>query len=108
MTNVFEFQYAMGLDYTKDIGDGTLMMGTNLNHRDDYYSTADNSEIGHIEPVTLIDAYLAYAYDGWKVTLSGKNLGNEKYAFTGFGFSLLQPRFMADPMTWRLSVSYEL
>ncbi|GAA6184961.1 MULTISPECIES: TonB-dependent receptor [Aliiglaciecola] len=108
MTNVFEFQYAAGLDYTQDIGDGTLMLGTNVNHRDDYYSTADNSEIGHIEPVTLIDAYAAYAYERWKFTLSGKNLGNEKYAFTGFGFSLIQPRFMADPMTWRLSVSYEL
>jgi iron complex outermembrane receptor protein len=108
MTNVFDYQYAAGLDYRKDIGPGTLALGTNLNHRDEFYSTADNSEIGHIEPVTLIDAYASYAYESWKVTLSGKNLGNEKYWFTGFGFSLVQTRFMADPMTWRLSVSYEM
>ncbi len=108
MTNVFEYQYAAGLDFTKDIGNGTLMLGTNINRRGDYFSTADNSSTGHIAPVTLIDAYASYTVDRWKLTLSGKNLGNEKYAFTGFGFSLIQSRFMSDPMTWRLSLSYEL
>ncbi len=84
------------------------MLGTNINRRGDYFSTADNSSTGHIAPVTLIDAYASYTVDRWKLTLSGKNLGNEKYAFTGFGFSLIQSRFMSDPMTWRLSLSYEL
>jgi iron complex outermembrane receptor protein len=108
MSNVFNYQYAVGLDYSDDIGPGTLSIGANLNHRDDSYSTADNSVLGHVKPRTLIDAYASYAYENWKVTLSGKNLNNEKYWFTGFGFGLLQARFMADPMTWRLSVSYEL
>lgn len=108
MTNVFDYQYALGIDYVKDIGPGTLSLGTNLNRRDEFYSTADNFEIGHVAAVTLIDAYASYSVDRWKVSLSGKNLTNEKFWYTGFGFSLIQPRLMSDPMTWRLSISYEM
>ncbi len=108
MTNVFDYQFALGFDFSVDVGPGSLSLGANANRRDDFYSTADNAEIGHVEAVTLVDAYASYSYENWKVSLSGKNLTDEKYAFTGFGFSLVQPRFMADPMTWRLAVSYEL
>lgn len=108
MTNVFDYQYAAGADYTKDIGDGTFAIGSNINRRGDFYSTADNAEIGHVPAQTLVDAYVSYSIDRWKITLAGKNLTNEKSWFTGFGFSVVQPRFMADPMTWRLSVSYQI
>jgi iron complex outermembrane receptor protein len=108
MTNVFDYQYAAGLDYSKDIGPGTLLIGANVNHRDDYYSTSDNAEIGHVRDVTLVDAYLSYEYDDWKISLTGKNITDEKYWFTGFGFSLVQNRFMADPATWRLGIKYEI
>lgn len=39
--------------------------------------------------------------------LLGHNLTHGNYWFTGFGFSLVQACFMADPRTWRASVSYE-
>ncbi|WP_317928561.1 TonB-dependent receptor [Halioxenophilus sp. WMMB6] len=107
LTNVFDYQFALGFDYSYDIGPGTLGLGANVNKRDDLYSTADNVEIGHLKPVTLVDAYLSYKVGNWKVNLAGKNLTDEKYWFTGFGFSVVQPRFMADPMTWKLGVSYE-
>ena len=108
MTNVFKFQYATGLDYTADIGPGTFAIGANVNRKADFFSTSDNAEIGHIPALTLVDAYASYAVDRWKLTLAGKNLTDEKYWYTGFGFDVVQPRFMADPMMWRLSLSYEI
>ncbi|MEQ5805843.1 TonB-dependent receptor [Alteromonas sp. NFXS44] len=108
MTNVFKFQYATGLDYMADIGPGTFAIGANVNRKADIFSTSDNAEIGHIPALTLVDAYASYAVDRWKLTLAGKNLTDEKYWYTGFGFDVVQPRFMADPMTWRLSLSYEM
>lgn len=106
MTGAFDYQYALGGDYTVDIGEGTFSLGANMNRRGDYYSTADNAEIGHVPDITLYDAYMSYNYDRWTLKLAGKNLTDEQYWFTGFGFSVVQPRFMADPRTWRLSVSY--
>ncbi|GGF60007.1 TonB-dependent receptor [Alteromonas lipolytica] len=106
MTGAFDYQYAAGGDYTIDIGDGVFSVGANMNRRGDYYSTADNAEIGHVPALTLYDAYMSYEYENWTVKLAGKNLTDEKYWFTGFGFSVVQPRFMADPRMWRLSVSY--
>lgn len=107
MVNVFDSQIALGFDYTRDIGPGTFSIGANVNRKDDFYSTSDNSEIGRIRPVTLLDAYASYEYERWKVRLAGKNLTDEDFWFTGFGFSLIQARFMSDPQTWRLAVSYE-
>ena len=106
MTGAFDYQYAAGGDYTVDIGDGVFTLGANLNRRGDYYSTADNAEIGHVPALTLYDAYMSYEQGNWKVKLAGKNLTDEKYWFTGFGFSVVQPRFMADPRMWQLSLSY--
>lgn len=108
MTGAFDYQYAAGGDYSIEMGDGVLSVGANVNRRGDYYSTADNAEIGHVPALTLYDAYMSYEYDKWTIKLAGKNLTDEKYWFTGFGFSVVQPRFMADPRTWRLSVSYLL
>lgn len=107
MVNVFESQYAIGFDYTRDVGPGTLSLGANVNRKDDFFSTPDNAPMGHIPAVTLVDAYASYALNNWTFRLAGKNLTDEEYWFTGFGFSLVQARFMADPLTWRLSASYE-
>ena len=107
MINVFDTQFTLGFDYTRDLGAGTLAIGANVNRKDDFYSTSDNAEIGRVEPTTLLDAYVSYEYEQWQVRLAGKNLTDEEYWFTGFGFSLVQARFMADPLTWRLSVSYD-
>ena len=106
MSGAFDYQLAAGGDYTIDLGEGVFTLGANMNRRGDYYSTADNAEIGHVPAMTLYDAYMSYELGHWKVKLAGKNLTDEKVWFTGFGFAQVQPRFMADPRTWRLSVSY--
>ena len=106
MVSVFDTQFTLGFDYTRDIGPGTLALGANINVKDDFYATPDNAKIGRVEQTELLDAYLSYKYDRWEVRLAGKNLTDQDYWFTGFGFSLVQARFMADPRTWRLSVSY--
>ena len=106
MITVFDEQLSVGFDYSYPVGPGTLALGANVNHRGDHYSTSDNAEIGHVKDVSLVDAYISYQRDRWKVRLSAKNLTDENYWFTGFGFSLVQARFMADPRTWRASVSY--
>lgn len=103
---VFDEQLSVGFDYSYPVDPGTLALGANVNHRGDHYSTSDNAEIGHVKDVSLVDAYISYQRDRWKVRLSAKNLTDENYWFTGFGFSLVQARFMADPRTWRASVSY--
>ena len=107
MSMVFDSQFALGFDYTRDVGPGTFALGANVNRKGDYFSTSDNGQIGRIRPVTLLDAYLSYKYERWTARLAGKNLTDEEYWFTGFGFSVVAARFMADPMTWRLSVAYE-
>jgi iron complex outermembrane receptor protein len=61
-----------------------------------------------VPATTLLNAYIGYAKDNWSLRLTGKNLTNEIYWTTGFGFSVVRPRYMGDPRTWRVSFTYKM
>lgn len=105
MINVFKYQATIGADLDLPLGNGNFIMGANYNMRADYFSTIDNSSIGHVPSTQLLAAYIGYEINDWSLRLSGKNLTNEIYYTTGFGFDHVNPRMMADPRTWRLSLS---
>ncbi|HWU03289.1 MAG TPA: TonB-dependent receptor [Novosphingobium sp.] len=107
MTNVFKHQYTVGADLTVPTGPGEAQAGINYNARSDYYSTPDNLAIGHVPATNLVNAYVGYTLDNWSLRFSVKNLTNQIYYTTGFGFYAVWPRFMADPRTWKLTASYK-
>jgi iron complex outermembrane receptor protein len=108
MTNVFKHQVTAGYDASVPFAGGEVSLGGNVNARSDYYSTPDNLYIGHVPATTLVNAYIGYAKDNWSLRLTGKNLTNEIYWTTGFGFSVVRPRYMGDPRTWRVSFTYKM
>jgi iron complex outermembrane receptor protein len=105
MINVFKYQATIGADLDLPLGNGNFIMGANYNMRADYFSTIDNNAMGHVPSTQLLAAYIGYEINDWSLRLSGKNLTNEIYYTTGFGFDHINPRMMADPRTWRLSLS---
>ncbi|MET0365796.1 MAG: TonB-dependent receptor [Sphingobium sp.] len=107
MTNVFKYQITVGADLTMDAGPGEFVAGANYNARAHYYATPDNSLYGFVPATNVVNAYVGYNLDRWSLRLSAKNLTDDRYWTTGFGFSVIRPRFMADPATWRLSVGYK-
>lgn len=107
MTNVFKYQITVGADLTLPAGPGELVAGANYNARAHYYATPDNLYYGYVPATNVVNAYVGYNLDRWSLRLSAKNLTDDRYWTTGFGFSVIRPRFLADPATWRLSVGYK-
>lgn len=101
-----EYSYAVGFDYDRKIGDGTLKLGADYSKRDQYYSTPDNVLIGTIPSQDFLNAYVGYDIGNWSYQLSGKNLLQEKGWQTGFGFALVQPRISIEPRTLLATVRY--
>lgn len=106
MTNVFKYQVTLGADLSVAAGPGKFVLGANYNAKSDYYATPDNLYIGHIPETNIVNAYVGYDLDNWTLRLSGKNLTDDRYWTTGFGFSVVQPRFMGDPRTLKASIGY--
>ncbi|HEX7871635.1 MAG TPA: TonB-dependent receptor [Sphingobium sp.] len=107
MTNVFKYQITVGADVNLPLGPGKLIAGANYNARSHYYATPDNLYYGYVPATNLVNAYIGYDYERWSLKLSAKNLTDDRYWSTGFGFAFIAPRFLADPRTWRLSVGYK-
>ncbi|WP_380780833.1 TonB-dependent receptor [Sphingomonas sp. R86520] len=108
MTNVFKYQLTTGADLSLKVGRGAFVLGGNYGYRSNYFATPDNSFFGHVPSTQLVDGYVGYTLDRVTVRLAGKNLTDERYWTTGFGFSVIRPRFLADPRTLRLSFAYKL
>lgn len=107
MTNVFKYQGTLGADLAVGAGPGKFVLGGNYTARSGYFATPDNSFIGQIAATNIVNAYVGYELDKWSLRLSAKNLTDDRYWTTGFGFSVVRPRFMGDPRTWRLSLGYQ-
>jgi iron complex outermembrane receptor protein len=105
MINMFKHQATFGADLELPVGQGNFVAGANYNIRAGYFSTIDNLTIGQVPATELLAAYVGYEINDWSIRLSGKNLTNQIYYTTGFTFDKVAPRMMADPRTWRLSIS---
>lgn len=101
-----DFQATVGFDYSFEVGSGTLKFGADANFRDAYYSTADNAAIGAVDATQLVNGYVGYDIGPWALQVAGKNLLNQINWQTGFGFSVVNPRFMTDPRTVMGTVKY--
>lgn len=106
MTNIFKWQVTAGGDLTLPIGPGNLVFGGNYTYRSDYYSTPDNLFYGHVPATNIVNGYLGYDLNRWSLRVAAKNLTDDRYWTTGFGFSVVRPRFLGDPRTFRASIAY--
>ncbi|MBT0669321.1 TonB-dependent receptor [Novosphingobium profundi] len=101
-----DYQATVGFDYNFDLGDGTVKFGADGNFRDAYYSTADNAGIGAVDSTQIFNGYVGYDIGPWNFQIAGKNLFNQINWQTGFGFSVVNPRFMTDPRTVLGTIRY--
>lgn len=101
-----DYEVTLGFDYAFDLGAGRMKFGGDFNKRDAYYSTPDNVAVGAITELEFLNAYVGYDTGPWKFQLAGKNLLQEEGWQTGFGFSVINPRFITDPRTLMATVRY--
>ncbi|MDR7101731.1 TonB-dependent receptor [Croceicoccus sp. BE223] len=101
-----DYSFTVGVDYRFVLGGGEVKLGGDYGKRDGYYSTPDNAAIGLIEPQESLNAYLGYETGPWNLQVAGKNLTQEEGWQTGFGFSVIQPRFIIEPRTWLATARY--
>jgi iron complex outermembrane receptor protein len=94
-----KYQGTIGVDYSLQVGPGTAKLGADAAFRGQYFSTPDNLEVGHVKATQLFNAYAGYDVGPWNFQIAGKNLFNQTYWTTGFGFSVINPRIMANPRT---------
>lgn len=99
--------YTLGFDHLSLLGQGGLRFGADYSERAPYYSTADNAQIGAVPRQKFLNAYVAYDLGAWTVQLAGKNLLQQEGWQTGFGFSVVQPRFAIPGRTVMLSARYQ-
>lgn len=101
-----DYQATIGFDYNFDLGSGRFKFGADANFRDAYFSTADNAPIGAVTSTQIVNAYVGYDVGPWQFQVAGKNLFNQINWQTGFGFSVINPRFMTDPRTVLATARY--
>ncbi|KMS56470.1 TonB-denpendent receptor [Novosphingobium barchaimii LL02] len=101
-----KYQGTIGVDYSMPVGAGTAKIGADAAFRDQYFSTPDNLEVGHVKATQLFNASVGYDVGPWTFQVAGKNLANQTYWTTGFGFSVINPRVMANPRTVLGTVKY--
>lgn len=101
-----DYTATVGVDYVLSLGNGELRFGGDYNIRDEYFSTADNVLIGAVEKQKFLSAYIGYDIGKWNFQLAGRNLLDEEGWQTGFGFSVVQPRFAIDPRTVLATARY--
>ena len=101
-----KYQFSAGFDGDVAVGPGKLILGADYTSRDRYFSTADNLAIGAVGKQDFLNGYVGYERARWKFQVNGKNLLNQAGSQTGFGFSVIQPRFAIDPRTVLGTVRY--
>jgi len=99
--------YTIGFDHRSQLGQSTLRFGADYSERGPYFATADNAMIGYVPQQKLVNAYVAYDVGAWTVQLAGKNLLQQEGWYSGFGFSVVQPRFAIAGRTVMLTARYQ-
>lgn len=102
-----DYSVTLGIDHERPLGPGRLRVGADYSERDGYYATADNVTIGAIPKQRFLNGYVAYDVGNWTYQLAGKNLLQQEGWQTGFGFSLVQPRFAIPARTVLATARYQ-
>ncbi|MDE1149818.1 MAG: TonB-dependent receptor [Azospirillaceae bacterium] len=100
-------QFNVGADYAVALGAGTFSFGGDALFRSQTYSTIDNGAIGKVPDQSFVNAYVGYEQGPWVYHVGVKNLLNASGYVTGFGFSVVQPRFPLDPRSVLATVRYK-
>lgn len=95
-------QYVTGLDE-----DWSAIMSVHAKFRDEYYLDAEGLENRKQAAFTTIQAALDFQHSssGVSVSLWGRNLTNEDYAVSGYGF-IGYNTFRSDPRTYGIAFEY--
>jgi len=101
-----DYEFTVGVDYSRQLGNGELRLGGDFNQRDEYFATPDNAAIAYVKGLEYLNAYVGYERGQWDFQVAGKNLLQEEGWFTGFGFSVINPRFMTEPRTILATARY--
>lgn len=84
--------------------DTQLALELNVKHQGAYYLDAEGRADRRQDPLTLLDAALRLGLrDGLEVSLWGRNLTDEDYALSGYGF-IGYDTFRSQPASWGVSV----
>jgi len=102
-----DYQFTVGFDYAVDIGPGKFGIGADYRNTDEYFSTADNSLIGTIKQRDIYNGYVNYEIGNLLLQVAGKNLSNNAAYQTGFGFAVVNPRFIIEPRTILATARYK-
>ncbi|WP_240530203.1 TonB-dependent receptor [Novosphingobium sp. PC22D] len=94
-----DYQFTVGFDYEVPVGPGTFGIGSDFRMTDAYFSTADNALIGSIPSREILNGYVNYEVGPLTFQVTGKNLTQVTAYQTGFGFSVVNPRFIIEPRT---------
>ncbi|MFG6441552.1 TonB-dependent receptor [Roseateles sp. LKC17W] len=97
----------VGFDHEMALGRGQLTYGADYSERASFFSTADNALIGAVPRQKFLNAYVTYSLDAWSLQLAGKNLLQQEGWQTGFGFSVVQPRYAIPGRTLQLNLRYQ-
>lgn len=85
-------------------GDMRFSLELNAKHQSDYYLDVEGRADRRQGPVTLVDAAARLGLSqGLEFSLWGRNLLNEDYALSGYGF-IGYDTFRSQPVTWGISV----
>jgi len=88
-------------------GDMRLALELNAKHQGEYFLDAEGRSDRRQGPVTLVDAAARLRLDsGTELSVWGRNLVNEDYALSGYGF-IGYDTFRSQLATWGVSVRFE-
>lgn len=100
--------FTSSLSKTWFVGPGSFELAGDVYYNGGFYFAASNTSVSKQEAYTTYGARASYLYDPWqlRVTIFGRNLGNEKYAAgnlpTDFGnqYTLAPPRTYGVRLNW--------
>lgn len=105
------FEGTVGFDWTAPAAvlNGSVALAASYTHRASFYPGTVQTVNTLTKPVDLIDASLTWMHEDerFSVSLSGKNLLDERYAFTTlFIAGVTNAKYPSERATWRLTAKY--
>ncbi|WP_428633711.1 TonB-dependent receptor domain-containing protein, partial [Sedimenticola sp.] len=85
--NTPERSASLGAEYKLPLGfGGDLVLAANWSHKSEVANNAENTPGTNQHSINLYNTYMTYisANGTWDLTLSGKNLSDERYLVSGF------------------------
>jgi len=104
-----KFSGTFGLNQLIELGNGDLEMGAQFYYNSGFYFLAQNSPISKQEAYMVLDAQISYLYKPWgtRVTVYGKNLTDEQYAYSQFHLDTGRLDYLAPPRMFGVRFNWD-